>query len=91
MEQTTDAEKAMAVFEFLDFKRKNKVCYICFLIASHLRLFFICYLIVLFLFCSFHLAANYLLSMNFSVGIRNLGSYHCAGYLFVCTRTLLLF
>lgn len=65
MEQTTDAEKAMAVFEFLDFKRKNKVCYICFLIASHLRLFFICYLIVLFLFCSFHLAANYLLSMNF--------------------------
>lgn len=25
MEQTTDAEKAMAVFEFLDFKRKNKV------------------------------------------------------------------
>lgn len=25
MEQTTDAEKAMAVFEFLDFKRKNKI------------------------------------------------------------------
>lgn len=25
MEQTTDAEKVMAVFEFLDFKRKNKV------------------------------------------------------------------
>jgi len=25
MEQTTDAEKAMAVAEFLDFKRKNKV------------------------------------------------------------------
>lgn len=25
MEQTTDAEKAMAVFEFLDSKRKNKV------------------------------------------------------------------
>ncbi|GKD85406.1 hypothetical protein Tco_1356560, partial [Tanacetum coccineum] len=27
MEQTTVAEKAMAVFEFLDFKRKNKVCF----------------------------------------------------------------
>ncbi|XP_057469849.1 lysine-specific histone demethylase 1 homolog 3-like [Actinidia eriantha] len=25
MEQTTDAEKAMAVYEFLDFKRKNKI------------------------------------------------------------------
>lgn len=25
MEQTTDAEKAMAVSEFLDFKRKNKI------------------------------------------------------------------
>ncbi|GJR65912.1 alpha/beta hydrolases superfamily protein [Tanacetum coccineum] len=25
MEQTTDVEKAMAVFEFLDFKRKNKI------------------------------------------------------------------
>ncbi|KAK9054396.1 hypothetical protein SSX86_025474 [Deinandra increscens subsp. villosa] len=25
MEQTSDAEKAMAVFEFLDFKRKNKI------------------------------------------------------------------
>ncbi|XP_023745295.1 lysine-specific histone demethylase 1 homolog 3 [Lactuca sativa] len=25
MEQTTDAKKAMAVFEFLDFKRKNKI------------------------------------------------------------------
>lgn len=26
MEQATDAEKAMAVSEFLDFKRRNKVC-----------------------------------------------------------------
>ncbi|MBA0585719.1 hypothetical protein Gorai_016486 [Gossypium raimondii] len=25
MEQATDAEKNMAVFEFLDFKRKNKI------------------------------------------------------------------
>ncbi|XAR61684.1 N(1)-acetylpolyamine oxidase [Bertholletia excelsa] len=25
MEQTTDAEKAMAIYEFLDFKRKNKI------------------------------------------------------------------
>lgn len=26
MEQATDAEKAMSVSEFLDFKRRNKVC-----------------------------------------------------------------
>lgn len=26
MEQATDAEKAMPVIGFLDFKRKNKVC-----------------------------------------------------------------
>ena len=30
MEQATDAEKAMAVSEFLDSKRKNKVAIICF-------------------------------------------------------------
>lgn len=29
MEQTTDAEKAMAVFEFLDFKRKKLDSSIC--------------------------------------------------------------
>lgn len=36
VEQTTDAEKVMAVFEFLDFKRKNKVCtvYCCFKIVA---------------------------------------------------------
>lgn len=34
MEQTTDAEKAMGVYEFLDFKRKNKVS----------KIFFRCFL-----------------------------------------------
>lgn len=29
MEQATDAEKAMAVSVFLDFKRRNKVCNLC--------------------------------------------------------------
>lgn len=27
MEQATDAEKGMTVSEFLDFKRRNKVCF----------------------------------------------------------------
>ncbi|KAL8524035.1 hypothetical protein ACS0TY_013846 [Phlomoides rotata] len=37
MEQTTDAEKAMAVFEFLDFKRKNKIrAFVDMLIERHM-------------------------------------------------------
>ncbi|KAL6524758.1 hypothetical protein OROMI_030351 [Orobanche minor] len=36
MEQTTDAEKAMAVFEFLDYKRKNKIrAFVDLLIEKH--------------------------------------------------------
>ncbi|KAK4429336.1 Lysine-specific histone demethylase 13 [Sesamum alatum] len=37
MEQTTDAEKAMAVFQFLDFKRKNKIrAFVDMLIERHM-------------------------------------------------------
>lgn len=39
MEQTTDAEKAMAVFEFLDFKRKNKIrAFVDMLIERHMAM-----------------------------------------------------
>ncbi|XP_042036645.1 lysine-specific histone demethylase 1 homolog 3-like isoform X2 [Salvia splendens] len=39
MEQTTDSEKAMAVFEFLDFKRKNKIrAFVDMLIERHMRM-----------------------------------------------------
>ena len=42
MEQATDAEKAMAVSEFLDYKRKNKVhysvfCFVLFCFVFNLR------------------------------------------------------
>lgn len=39
MEQTTDAEKAMSVSEFLDFKRKNKIrAFVDMLIERHMRM-----------------------------------------------------
>lgn len=39
MEQTTDAEKTMAVFEFLDFKRKNKIrAFVDMLIERHMAM-----------------------------------------------------
>ncbi|KAJ0680320.1 putative spermine oxidase transcription regulator Homeodomain-LIKE family [Helianthus annuus] len=39
MEQTTDAEKAMAVYEFLDYKRKNKIrAFVDMLIDRHLAM-----------------------------------------------------
>lgn len=47
MEQATDAEKGMTVSEFLDFKRRNKVCFYLWLLY-HASLY--CYLLnILFL------------------------------------------
>jgi len=36
MEQATDAEKAMTVRDFLDFKRRNKVCFVIFCVIRSL-------------------------------------------------------
>ena len=39
MEQATDVEKTMAVSEFLDFKRRNKVCILFVYVVLNLGLF----------------------------------------------------